>query len=266
MKSAARFGRRNQRGLALWAKILLGIVAFWCIVFIGIIGFAVFAYSQIVSPDNVKKMLGQLADVDTLPANYKYIAGAELFGTIKFAALGEEGSPNAYILAALESKNGTQSAEDFIDQISGGARVKSTTVQKTEKKETTPAGDKKTTKTTTVKETVEKTDDKKASSEDTDESPAGLERNTQAPRSSSTELNVEERSSMKVGGLDMPYVIGKPAASKNPSAEKGEQTLLLGAVTPPETSHLTMTIVVQNQDKFDIAKAEQFFKLIKAFK
>jgi hypothetical protein len=81
---------RNNRGLALWAKLLIGFFAFCMIVFLTICGVIGFIWYQAVNPDNIKKVLGEMVELEPLPADVSYTVGFDFPGFARIAVLNEK--------------------------------------------------------------------------------------------------------------------------------------------------------------------------------
>lgn len=272
---------RNNRGLALWAKLLIGFFAFCMIVFLTICGVIGFIWYQAVNPDNIKKVTAEMVELAPLPADIDYTVGLDFPGFVRIAVLNEkQPGSDVMVLVGFQNKN-QMSAQDYIQGFTGSTSFKSEEAENESKDELAPQklkdknSDKNKPKTlakgnkslqsagSDAKEEPDKEADKVSSADPDDKTVEDLRKHTQSPRG--TNLDVQKQGEITIGGVKTPYMMGQTVNGR--SGETTKQTAVMVCATlSPDTNNIIMPVLVQNRDTFDMAKGQKFLNLIKAFK
>ena len=114
---------RNQRGLALWAKILIGIAVFGLVVFAtiaGLIGYGIYQFKDASAIKQVAQAIAQIQD--PLPGNLSYFGGYNVLGKFPFVIILDNTKRDVIILWAQEAKTQTSGA-DLVNQIAKGGSM-----------------------------------------------------------------------------------------------------------------------------------------------
>ncbi len=271
---------RNNRGLALWAKLLIGFFAFCMIVFLTICGVMGFFWYQAVNPDNIKKVIAEMAELGPLPADIDYTVGFDFPGFVRIAVLNEkQPGSDVMVLVGFQNKN-QMSAKDYIQGFTGSNSFKSEETENKSKDELAAqklkdkSNDKNKSKTkdkdsdadqstsSTAKEETDKSD-KVSSSDPDDKTVEDLHKHTQSPRG--TNLDVQKQGEITIAGVKTPYMMGQTVNSRSGDTSK-QTSILVCATLSPDTNNIIMPVVVQNSSTFDMDKGQKFLNLIKAFK
>ena len=114
--------RRNQRGLATWAKWLIGIVVGGTVLLLAtcsILGFAVWSqFGNMLDPEHAKQIAGQIATVKELPSpRYKYSLGIDFFGQATFVAIEDQEKKLLITLIKMPNQDPEMTQEKFVEQI-----------------------------------------------------------------------------------------------------------------------------------------------------
>ncbi len=113
--------RRNQRGLATWAKWLIGIVVGGTVLLLAtcsIVGFALYSqFGKMLDPDNAKQVTAQIATVKELPPRYKYSLGLDFFGQMTLVAIEDQEAKLLISLIKLPNQDAEMTQEKFVEQI-----------------------------------------------------------------------------------------------------------------------------------------------------
>ncbi|MBK7747746.1 MAG: hypothetical protein IPP97_11525 [Candidatus Obscuribacter sp.] len=272
---------RNNRGLALWAKLLIGFFAFCMIVFLTICGVMGFFWYQAVNPDNIKKVIAEMAELGPLPADIDYTVGFDFPGFVRIAVLNEkQPGSDVMVLVGFQNKN-QMSAKDYIQGFTGSNSFKSEETENKSKDELAAqklkdkSNDKNKSKTkdkesdadqstsSTAKEETDKDSDKVSSSDPDDKTVEDLHKHTQSPRG--TNLDVQKQGEITIAGVKTPYMMGQTVNSRSGDTSK-QTSILVCATLSPDTNNIIMPVVVQNSSTFDMDKGQKFLNLIKAFK
>jgi (2Fe-2S) ferredoxin len=272
---------RNNRGLALWAKLLIGFFAFCMIVFLTICGVMGFFWYQAVNPDNIKKVIAEMAELGPLPADIDYTVGFDFPGFVRIAVLNEkQPGSDVMVLVGFQNKN-QMSAKDYIQGFTGSNSFKSEETENKSKDELAAqklkdkGNDKNKSKTkdkdsdadqstsSTAKEETDKDSDKVSSSDPDDKTVEDLHKHTQSPRG--TNLDVQKQGEITIAGVKTPYMMGQTVNSRSGDTSK-QTSILVCATLSPDTNNIIMPVVVQNSSTFDMDKGQKFLNLIKAFK
>ena len=127
---------RNQKGLATWIKVLIGVVAVFFIVGIGIAIWGFTFAMNMASPEKSKEAAARIVTMKALPANYKYIMNMDLMG-VKMVGLQDTSSGIGYFLVNMPGDDKRQlTPEQMLDQIAkkgipsaGGNGPKDTSIE-----------------------------------------------------------------------------------------------------------------------------------------
>lgn len=271
---------RNNRGLALWAKLLIGFFAFCMIVFLTICGVMGFFWYQAINPDNIKKVIAEMVELEPLPADIDYTVGFDFPGFVRIAVLNEkQPASDVMVLVGFQNKN-QMSAKDYIQGFSGSTSFKSEepehqskdelAAQKLKDKNTdknkSKTEDKKSSsdqsENSAAKEETDKESDKVSSADPDDKTMEDLHKHTQSPRG--TNLDVQKQGELTIGGVKTPYMMGQAVNSRSDTSKP--TAVLVCATLSPDTNNIIMPVLVQNSSTFDLDKGKKFLNLIKAFK
>lgn len=267
--------------MALWAKLLIGFFAFCMIVFLTICGVMGFFWYQAVNPDNIKKVIAEMAELGPLPADIDYTVGFDFPGFVRIAVLNEkQPGSDVMVLVGFQNKN-QMSAKDYIQGFTGSNSFKSEETENKSKDELAAqklkdkGNDKNKSKTkdkdsdadqstsSTAKEETDKDSDKVSSSDPDDKTVEDLHKHTQSPRG--TNLDVQKQGEITIAGVKTPYMMGQTVNSRSGDTSK-QTSILVCATLSPDTNNIIMPVVVQNSSTFDMDKGQKFLNLIKAFK
>lgn len=267
--------------MALWAKLLIGFFAFCMIVFLTICGVMGFFWYQAVNPDNIKKVIAEMAELGPLPADIDYTVGFDFPGFVRIAVLNEkQPGSDVMVLVGFQNKN-QMSAKDYIQGFTGSNSFKSEETENKSKDELAAqklkdkSNDKNKSKTkdkesdadqstsSTAKEETDKDSDKVSSSDPDDKTVEDLHKHTQSPRG--TNLDVQKQGEITIAGVKTPYMMGQTVNSRSGDTSK-QTSILVCATLSPDTNNIIMPVVVQNSSTFDMDKGQKFLNLIKAFK
>lgn len=203
---------RNQRGLATWAKWLIGILGTVLVLGLGsccILGF--FAYNTVkdaTDPAKAKELAATMATIkDPLPERFEYKAGMNILDTVSFVTIMDNTTEYSYSLVRMVTKDKEElSAEELVEELA---------------EKGVPSGG----------------------------------------SDSYTKIKVQEKSSMEVGGVEMPYVLGV-------TENKGKTVpALMGVVIPKKENVLMLIVFAPPKAKsLDVDQAKEFFSNITSFK
>lgn len=224
--------RRNNRGLALWAKILIGIGILCVLVTLAIGGTIWYFVSDAMNPESIAKVAQKICKIEALPPGLKYKAGKDLMGFCFVAAsAGEGANEENYIVVSTPIKgrvDESASAEKMISSIKEGKGAIPNV----------PSG-------------------------------AGGAASTDATSASSSnsKLQVKGEGSMDVGTDKMFYVYGTPIKIKADGAEESTNSAsFIGAVNPAGQDRLVTVVVMQaNKADLDMEKVKAFVSAMKGF-
>lgn len=222
--------RRNNRGLALWAKILIGIGILCVVVTLAIGGFVWYFVSDAMNPESIAKVAQKICKMEALPPGLKYKAGKDL-GVVQFvvASTPDPNSEENYIIMSTSTKgrvDESASAEKLIAAVKEGKAGSMPTV------------------------------------------PGGSGAATASDSSStSSKLQVKGEGSMDVGTDKLFYVYGTPIKIKADGAEESTNSAsFIGAVNPAGQERLVNVIVMQaNKADLDMEKVKAFISAMKSF-
>lgn len=203
--------KRNQRGLATWAKWLIGVVAVVMVLGIGIFCvLGLFAYNAVkdaTNPEKARELAATMVTIkEPLPERYEFKVGMNIMETVKFVTIEDSTDNYSYSFVDMIQQPGEKvSAEELVEQLA----IKG----------------------------------------------------VPSSSGSSAKIEVQEKSSMTVAGVNMPYVMGI-------TENKGQEVpALMGVIIPNEKNVLMLIVISPPGSKtVDIEKAKQFFNCITAFK
>lgn len=115
--------RRNQRGLATWAKWLIGIFATFLVLGLatcGIIGFATFnTVKDAMNPEKAKELASTMVTIkDPLPAPYEYKLGMNILGTVSFVTIMNDDKQYTYSLVQMQNNDSPDvTADELVEQL-----------------------------------------------------------------------------------------------------------------------------------------------------
>ena len=115
--------RRDKRGLATWAKWLIGILATLIVLGIGgcgILFFTIYKFGQdAMDPDKAKAVAQEMVTIaDPLPAPFEYKMGMNMMGYVSLVTIADENSSYTYSLVKMQKPDGEKvSAEELVDQM-----------------------------------------------------------------------------------------------------------------------------------------------------
>jgi len=240
-----------------------------------------FFWYQAVNPDNIKKVIAEMAELGPLPADIDYTVGFDFPGFVRIAVLNEkQPGSDVMVLVGFQNKN-QMSAKDYIQGFTGSNSFKSEETENKSKDELAAqklkdkSNDKNKSKTkdkdsdadqstsSTAKEETDKDSDKVSSSDPDDKTVEDLHKHTQSPRG--TNLDVQKQGEITIAGVKTPYMMGQTVNSRSGDTSK-QTSILVCATLSPDTNNIIMPVVVQNSSTFDMDKGQKFLNLIKAFK
>jgi len=122
--AARNYRRRNAKGLALWAKILIGLGVL-CVIGVLAMGGVLWAiFGDVANPQAVEKTANIIAKIGPLPPNLKYTAGKDIFGKFQFAAIKDDKSKDTFVLMSTSTQGSSGETkiteEQFIESLKGG--------------------------------------------------------------------------------------------------------------------------------------------------
>lgn len=264
---------RNNRGLALWAKLLIGFFAFCLIAILSICAVMGFLWYQAVNPDNVKKVLGEMVELEPLPPDISYTLAFDFPNFARIAVLNQK-PPAKDVMVLVGFPNKSQvSAKEFVEAFTGKTSASSEEADNMSKDEKAAQKVKDKTKSETESKKNQskntdsastETDKVKVSSEDPDDKTVeDLQKHTQSPRGSN--LDVQKQGEITIGGVKSPYIVGQ-AVNKRTGEATDQTAVFISAALSPNTNHIIMPVLVQGNSSFDFDKGQKFLNLIKAFK
>lgn len=113
---------RNQRGLATWAKWLIGILATFLVLGLATCGIACFVGFNFVkdatNPDKAKALAGTMVSIsDPLPAPYEYKMSFDMMG-VKFVTIMDSNTEYSYSFVKMpNTKQSDMSPEDMVESM-----------------------------------------------------------------------------------------------------------------------------------------------------
>ncbi|MBX9939917.1 MAG: hypothetical protein K2Y32_11725 [Candidatus Obscuribacterales bacterium] len=117
---------RRGRGLALWAKILIGLGVLSLIGLLVVGGLLWSLFGDFADPKAVEKAANSIVTMSPLPANLKYAVGKNLMGAFQFAAINDEAAKDTYMLMSYKMEASKKiTAKDFIEALKGGKEMPS---------------------------------------------------------------------------------------------------------------------------------------------
>lgn len=266
---------RNNRGLALWAKLLIGFFAFCLIAVLTICAIIGFMWYQAVNPDNIKKVIAEMVELEPLPPDISYAVAFDFPNFARIAVVNQK-PPAKDVMVLVGFPNKSQvSAKEFVEAFTGKTSSSSDETenmskdekasQKVKDKNKPEIEDKesKSKKSDGAAAETDKQTDKVSSEDPDDKTVEDLQKHTQSPRGSN--LDVQKQGEITIGGVKSPYVVGQAVNSR--TGEATEQTaVFISAALSPNTTNIIMPVLVQGGSSFDFDRGQKFLNLIKSFK
>lgn len=113
--------RRNQRGLATWAKWLIGIVVGGTILLLAtcsVGGYLLYSqFKDTMDPGHAKEVAATIVDLEELPPRYEYTMGLDVFGQASFIAIQDKPSKLFLTIIKMPNKEKGMTSEKIVEQL-----------------------------------------------------------------------------------------------------------------------------------------------------